>query len=888
MAKNFQKIKNGINLSPALAPASPEEGDLYYNATEGLQLRTAAGWVSPGSGSGSGELNFVDNPNDVNQNWFASAGTGDIAVTTSNNDAENPLEGIMRTSIKFTSSTSGTKFIYTRFKVPDTLLTAKEKFEWYQKTISGFVADQWTVELWWNDNAAYSGTYTEIPLRNDISGVSAIPAITGRYYNQWTGIAAAQYLELRFQRVSGSGAASFTVTNVIAGPGVNTIDQSDQSPAMSGSIIPYSGPTTGFSSIGSDGTTLLIKNGWALCNGASISQSVYSQLFANLSTTWNTAARQDGVGGNYVAPSAGFFRIPDLRGVFLRGVGTSVRTNGTASVVRTLAQFSNDSTSANGLTVSSTTSINNTNLAHTHSGTTLTFSGTTSNQNVDHSHTFSGTTSIEAGPNEPWYSNGVAIQAYGTSSPSGAPMYQDDESHVHTYSGTTSGMNTSHSHTYSGNVAGSTGGASVSMDHAHTASTTSTPASADAETAPRHTSLNYLIKLYDAQSLNVLNSTATSPFKAGFVTAGAMSTAPAGWLDCGGQAVSRTTYAELFTAIGTTYGSGDGSTTFNVPDLRGRVIAGKDDLGGTLASRITNAIAGFIGSTLGASGGSQSMQAHQHAATGLTNSTSTTTASSTGGGNTGTVSADHTHNFSGSTGSGSNSAWVIGVIPSSGSVAWPNHVPTRGGTLSGNTGDGSYPGQDHTHSFSGTTGGINTNHSHSIPALSIPSLTVAAQTISGSVQSTGAGASQNVQPTLILNYFIKAFNDTIDVTGFNVASQTTTGFMTNSDQTIGGVKSFPDGIIVPFIATGAPNIVTTTGTLSTYGLTLANSATPITLNLVTAVGQDGKQMTIKNINAGVVTVDPSGAETIDGASTRLLNQYDSLIIVAYAGQWYIL
>ena len=54
------------------------------------------------------------------------------------------------------------------------------------------------------------------------------------------------------------------------------------------------------------------------------------------------------------------------------------------------------------------------------------------------------------------------------------------------------------------------------------------------------------------------------------------STAPEGYLFCQGQAVSRTTYAELFAAIGTTYGTGDGSTTFNLPNLKGRVAVGQD------------------------------------------------------------------------------------------------------------------------------------------------------------------------------------------------------------------------------------------------------------------------------------------------------------------------
>lgn len=52
------------------------------------------------------------------------------------------------------------------------------------------------------------------------------------------------------------------------------------------------------------------------------------------------------------------------------------------------------------------------------------------------------------------------------------------------------------------------------------------------------------------------------------------SSVPSGYLDCDGSAVSRTIYAALFSAIGTTWGAGDGSTTFNLPDLRGRAVIG--------------------------------------------------------------------------------------------------------------------------------------------------------------------------------------------------------------------------------------------------------------------------------------------------------------------------
>jgi len=94
--------------------------------------------------------------------------------------------------------------------------------------------------------------------------------------------------------------------------------------------------------------------------------------------------------------------------------------------------------------------------------------------------------------------------------------------------------------------------------------------------------------------------------------------APTGWLECDGSAVSRTTYSALFTAIGTTYGSGDGSTTFNVPDIRGRTVCGKDNMGGTAANRLTSGST-IDGSTLGTAGGAQThtlsngeMPSHYH------------------------------------------------------------------------------------------------------------------------------------------------------------------------------------------------------------------------------------------------------------------------------------
>ncbi|WP_420971518.1 tail fiber protein [Bradyrhizobium sp. B120] len=71
-----------------------------------------------------------------------------------------------------------------------------------------------------------------------------------------------------------------------------------------------------------------------------------------------------------------------------------------------------------------------------------------------------------------------------------------------------------------------------------------------------------------------------------------------------GQAISRTTYAAFFAAAGTTYGTGDGTTTFNLPDLRGRVAAGVDNMGGVAAGRLTSTYFGVP--QLGLASGSDS------------------------------------------------------------------------------------------------------------------------------------------------------------------------------------------------------------------------------------------------------------------------------------------
>lgn len=189
-------------------------------------------------------------------------------------------------------------------------------------------------------------------------------------------------------------------------------------------------------------------------------------------------------------------------------------------------------------------------------------------------------------------------------------------------------------------------------------------------------------------------------FPVGSVIDYAGSSAPAGWLLCYGQNVSRTTYAGLFTAIGVTYGVGDGSTTFTLPDLRGRVVAGKDDMGGTSANRLTDQSGGLNGDTLGDTGGSET-----HALTSGEGPTHTHTGTTDSGG-------AHTH--------GQSDVTVYTGGGTSGFTVQPG-----ANTLYLDTGKETDSGGSHTHGF--TTG------------------------------SSGSGtAHNNVQPTIILNKIIFA------------------------------------------------------------------------------------------------------------------------------------
>ncbi len=200
-------------------------------------------------------------------------------------------------------------------------------------------------------------------------------------------------------------------------------------------------------------------------------------------------------------------------------------------------------------------------------------------------------------------------------------------------------------------------------------------------------------------------------------------TAPAGYLLCNGAAVSRSTYAELFAVVSTTYGSGDGSTTFNVPQLQGKMPQGFDgntyNLAGTGgANTVTVAVT------------------NNQAATNASNQSVTVTGSIANTSLTTAQLASHTH----PTASGGSSPNQF-----TGKFSHPNFTPSperTGSTVYSapstqnalHETQGSGTGHNHTHTLSGTlTGNITTS-------------------LTGSVTAAG---TNSFSPFVVVNYIIK-------------------------------------------------------------------------------------------------------------------------------------
>lgn len=146
--------------------------------------------------------------------------------------------------------------------------------------------------------------------------------------------------------------------------------------------------------------------------------------------------------------------------------------------------------------------------------------------------------------------------------------------------------------------------------------------------------------------LNPTPASAVVEVPSGAVSAFAMNSAPSGWLKCNGAAVSRTTYPALFAAVGTTWGTGDGSSTFNLPDLRGEFIrgwadGGSVDSGRTFASSQSDELESHTHTASTSSSGS-----HDHTVSRAT-STNGSGSAATGGAASGQISTStagaHTH-----------------------------------------------------------------------------------------------------------------------------------------------------------------------------------------------------------------------------------------------------
>lgn len=230
------------------------------------------------------------------------------------------------------------------------------------------------------------------------------------------------------------------------------------------------------------------------------------------------------------------------------------------------------------------------------------------------------------------------------------------------------------------------------------------------------------------RSRDLGSSSLTLP--SGIINPFAGTTAPDGWLLCYGQVLSRSSYPDLFVALSTTYNiGGEAGTDFRIPDLRGRAIAGVDNMGGSAASRITSGIAGITATTLGATGGDQRVQLHSHTNTAAFTGTAASHNHTQDSHNHSVYDPSHGHSFTPRWG-GSQS---VGI-----NMNAPSYSSPYG--LGGGYVEGSY-------AYTSNYGATATNQATSITPAGTVAMTNA---------DFGAGSSQNLPPTIVLNYIIKA------------------------------------------------------------------------------------------------------------------------------------
>lgn len=172
---------------------------------------------------------------------------------------------------------------------------------------------------------------------------------------------------------------------------------------------------------------------------------------------------------------------------------------------------------------------------------------------------------------------------------------------------------------------------------------------------------------------------------------------PINWQFCRGQALSRATYAALFAVMGTTYGAGDGTTTFNLPNYQGSLPVGHNSKVNA-PPVVGDAFSSAVGERFGNKDGVT--VAHQH---GVNIWSSNENANHLHNGNTGTESALHRHGVAGMLHTGSGvTADALGLVGTAGSYPYLASTDTED-TL-------------HTHPF--TTGGVSANHQHAINGVS--------------------------------------------------------------------------------------------------------------------------------------------------------------------------
>ena len=252
----------------------------------------------PGGGGASGKT-YIANPSATADltGWVA---VGNLVISKTTTASELPREHTTASGIKIVATAdvqSAADYVHYDFSLDDVDLNRKLRLAFAQKPVGTYADGQLGI---------YIAAQSDRAVALYVPAASSIRLLARDLETSFDALGTAAVslvIHATADMVAGDGVV---ISDVLVGPGIPAATAYDPSAQVAGTIVPFAGAAA--------------PAGWALCDGAELLITSYEQLYARIGSTWNTCTNPL-TGSAWGAPTSGYFRLPDLRGTFLRGAG---------------------------------------------------------------------------------------------------------------------------------------------------------------------------------------------------------------------------------------------------------------------------------------------------------------------------------------------------------------------------------------------------------------------------------------------------------------------------------------------------------------------------------------------------------------------------------------